>query len=493
MDRLWGSMADVNFQRLFDALSSPHMVLDREWRFVAANAAYERVTMRRREELMGRGLFELFPNEGEGGRRLKASFSRVFETGETDTVAFIPYDIPRPEAQGGGMEKRYWTATHIPIRDAGGAIAFLMQNTVDVTDIVRLREAANLPFRSGETQLLERAREAEEQHRALMAESADFRRLFQQAPGFFAVLSGPDHVFTFANDAYARLVGERALVGKPVREALPEIEGQGFLEMLDAVYASGEPAGGEAMRVMLRRTPGQPLQESFLDFSYDAIRDAHGRITGVFVQGMDRTETVRTQRRQRLLLDELNHRVKNTLASVQSIASQTLRSAPDLATARRSFEARIMALSNAHNLLSREEWSSAELRTLLDNGLAAYDESRLELDGPAVMLTPKASIAVALVVHELATNAAKYGALSNDTGTVGLRWRVAAAGEGLSVEWRERGGPPVSPPTRRGFGSRIIEGFIAGELGGTCDVDYAPEGFSCRLALPGDAVLGVWR
>src|SRR5690606_12113103 len=118
-----------------------------------------------------------------------------------------------------------------------------------------------------------------------------FRNLFQQAPGFIAILSGDDHVFTFANDAYVRLIGGRDVIGMPVRKALPEIEGQGFLEMLDAVRRDGAQRGGDAARVMLRQAPGEVPQETFLDFTYSAIRDANGDITGVFVQGMDRTET----------------------------------------------------------------------------------------------------------------------------------------------------------------------------------------------------------
>ncbi|WP_171904824.1 PAS domain-containing protein, partial [Hoeflea olei] len=206
-----GRKGAIDFGDVFDLLPSPHMVLDRNHCYVAVNKAYEAAVMRGRDELIGRNLFDLFPNDGESGKRLLASLDRVFETGEADTLAYIPYDIPRPPEMGGGMEQRYWTAVHTAISDRDGVERFVLQNTVDVTDIVRLRQAASLPFRRGETQLLERAREAEEQHRALMSESAEFRRLFQLAPGFFAVLSGPDHVFTFANDAYMRLVGDRQL------------------------------------------------------------------------------------------------------------------------------------------------------------------------------------------------------------------------------------------------------------------------------------------
>lgn len=464
------------------------MILDRDFNYIAANPAYEHVTMRSKDELIGRNIFDLFPNPGEGGRRLRASFVRVFETGEPDTLAYIPYDIPRPPAQGGGMDQRYWTAVHTPLRDAEGQVIYLLQNTTDVTEIVRLRQAVSLPFRAGEAELLERAREAEKQHKTLLDESADFRRLFQMAPGFFAVLSGPQLVFTFCNDAYTRLIGGRLVVGKPVREALPEIEGQGFFEMLDHVYRTGEPRSGEAARVMIQQADDEAPHETFLDFSYDAIRDAEGAITGIFVQGMDRTESVRAMRRQKLLLDELNHRVKNTLASVQSIAAQTLRSAPTMQDARAAFEARIGALSKAHNLLSERQWSSAELETILRQELAVFDQGRAKLSGPRVVFNPKSAIALAMVIHELSTNAARYGALSHPDGSLSVTWRLERSGEAehLEMDWVERGGPEIGVPARNGFGSRIIDRIVAGELGGTYAFEYQPKGFVCCIKIASD-------
>ncbi|MEQ9447877.1 MAG: PAS domain-containing protein, partial [Rhodospirillaceae bacterium] len=154
---------------------------------------------------------------------------------------------------------------------------------------------------SAATRLIERTRETE-------ASSAEFRRLFQQAPAFFAVLSGPSHVFTFTSDSYTKLIGGRDVIGQTVAQALPEVIEQGFIEILDKVYANGHVHAAEGARVMLENEPGRPAKETFLDFSYNPIRDGAGNITGVFVQGMDRTEAVRAARRQRLLIDELNHR-----------------------------------------------------------------------------------------------------------------------------------------------------------------------------------------
>src|SRR5690606_30331849 len=145
-----------------------------------ANPAYLAATGRTLEQLRGRYVMDMFPNPGESGRRLRESFERVLATGERDTLAYLPYPIARPE---GGFSDNYWSVVHVPIADDDGKVAFVLQNTVDVTEFVRLREAASLPFASlaAETSLIERTREAE-------AASANFRRLFQQAPAFFAVL-----------------------------------------------------------------------------------------------------------------------------------------------------------------------------------------------------------------------------------------------------------------------------------------------------------------
>tara|TARA_R110002020_G_scaffold137805_3_gene307443 strand:- start:5732 stop:7213 length:1482 start_codon:yes stop_codon:yes gene_type:complete len=484
-----GQHSAIDFGDVFDSLPSPHMVLDRNHCYVAVNRAYEEVVMRGRDELIGRNLFELFPNDGESGKRLRESFNRVIETGESDTLAYIPYDIPRPPELGGGMEQRYWTAVHTPVLGKGGNERYVLQNTVDVTDIVSLRQAASLPFRRGETQLLERARQAEEQHKALLSESAEFRRLFQLAPGFFAVLSGAEHVFTFANEAYMRLVGERQLIGRTVRQAIPEVTAQGIVALLDEVYATGTPYQAEARRVMLRDPETGDMRETFLDFSYDAIRDAEGNITGVFVQGSDRSEDVKRQHRQRLLLAELNHRVKNTLASVQSIVSQTLRSASDPVTAKHDIGARLAALSKAHNLLSAQEWTSADLGEIIGQEVAVFDPERISLDGPRFTLSPRASISLAMLVHELSTNAVKYGALSSESGRVAIAWSEGPDGV-FKLVWRETGGPSAVQPERKGFGSRLIEKIVSGEFGGSYAPSYREEGFSCVLTLEAKALRG---
>ena len=480
-------MSGIDFQSLFESLPSPYMVLDRGLRYVAVNAAYEAVTMRTRDELLGQYVFDMFPEPGENGRRLAASFQRVLETGQPDTLAYLPYAIPIPEAQGGGFSWRYWTCSHTPMPGPDGKPAFIVQNTVDVTDIVRAEGGAALPFGQipEATALIQRALETDALKERLATEAEEFRRLFQQAPSMIAVLSGSDHVVTFANDALIGFLGQREFVGSPLRESLPYLAAQSFMDWLDQVYRTGTPVAGNGVPIRVER-PGVPAADHYVDFAFHPIFDDAGGVKGVFVLGMDRTKMVEADQRQRILLDELNHRVKNTLATVQSIAKQTLKDAESPATARASFEARIMALSHAHDLLSRSSWAGADLRTLLTRELKPYGIDRARLDGEPVRLAPRAAVALGMVAHELATNAAKFGALSNGDGRIAAEWRLEEgnAGRMLSLNWREQGGPRVGPPGKRGFGSRLIAMSLEGELGGKTDLRFDPDGLKCNISIP---------
>jgi two-component sensor histidine kinase len=193
---------------------------------------------------------------------------------------------------------------------------------------------------------------------------------------------------------------------------------------------------------------------------------------------------------QQLLLNELNHRVKNTLATVQSIAMQTSRNAHEPARFAEAFTARIGALARAHELLSEASWDGALLRDVIRQTLAPYvaqsGEGRVSLAGPAIHLGPNAAVTLNMAFHELATNAAKYGALSVDAGRVEVTWRLEdGAGPAiLGLEWRETGGPPVTEPVRRGFGSRLIEQALAREFEGEAELSFVPAGVICRMRLP---------
>ncbi|NIX77048.1 sensor histidine kinase [Microvirga terricola] len=208
---------------------------------------------------------------------------------------------------------------------------------------------------------------------------------------------------------------------------------------------------------------------------------------GVF---QDVTSRRKADEQQRFLLDELNHRVKNTLATVQSIASQTLRSSPEPITFKEAFEGRLMALSKTHDLLTRNSWRDADLRDIAKQELAPYrrkHDERVVIQGPAVDLPAPYAINFGLVLHELVTNAAKYGALSTPAGHLELRWKVAPGVNKkpeLQFQWRELDGPPVASPTHQGFGSRLIRRSIEGELSGEVVIHFGATGISYDIAVP---------
>ena len=203
----------------------------------------------------------------------------------------------------------------------------------------------------------------------------------------------------------------------------------------------------------------------------------------------DIQERHQAEEHQRLLINELNHRVKNTLATVQAIAYQTLKGDIPLAEARSRFEARLLALSRAHNLLTEENWEGAPIwRVILDSVAHLSEEKgRFCLDGAPLWLAPRAALALALACHELSTNAVKYGALSSDKGHVDVRWWQE--GDMLRIDWKEKDGPPVAPPAGRGFGSRLIERGLAGDLEGRAHLDFEPDGLHCVIQAPLAAVL----
>jgi len=233
----------------------------------------------------------------------------------------------------------------------------------------------------------------------------------------------------------------------------------------------------------------------WLSVRSSSVRAADGDLLYVVRVVQDITERKAAERRQRLLMDELNHRVKNTLATVQSLASQTVRGAESPQAFRERFEGRLIALSKAHDQLTQHHWESADLRELLAGSLAPYAGSgpeRVVLRGEDVMLRPRAVLTLAMAVHELTTNAAKYGALSHPNGCIEVRWQPAPAADGgscLQFDWSESSGPPVVEPQRRGFGTRFIEGSIAAELGGQARLVFAPEGLRCEIVIPWHAAV----
>lgn len=231
---------------------------------------------------------------------------------------------------------------------------------------------------------------------------------------------------------------------------------------------------------------------SALDGEYHVLQthaeprlSASGELLGMIGVNIDISERQRADAQRELLLAELNHRVKNTLAVVQAMAHQTFRNVPR--EPRQAFESRLLALSATHNLLTASNWESAALSDIAADTLqpgGAY-KGRVEISGPRLLLPPREALALAMALHELMTNAVKYGALSNDKGRVNLRWsRSGGAAPSLRIDWDESGGPPVKAPERRGFGTVLLQRSLEEDLGGTVELNYRPEGFTCAVDLP---------
>lgn len=440
------------------------------------------------------------------------------------------------------------------------------------------------------------------------AELERLAQMFEQAPVIITLMEGPEHRYVLSNARHRALLGRDDVVGKTVRDIQAEVATQPLIELLDQVYATGEPFIGRAVPLPVPDAGGRS-QIRLLDVVLQPIADRDGRGSGIFILASDVTESAaaeaalkesegrlsialavarlgafewdtatnavtlddrareifgfgpeegrtaedlfariepqdfarlrgkvqaaiaapsrleveyairlpdgssrtvvslsdavggegqplrlvgvfddvteqrRNEEQQRLLINELNHRVKNTLATVQSIAAQTRRSAGDPEAAYEAFVERLVALSRSHDVLTREHWRGAGLKEIVGQSLRAFagpKGERFTVAGPPARLTPQAALAIGMAMHELATNAAKYGALSAPRGRVTVEWTLTPDDE-LTLTWREWDGPPVVTPNHRGFGSRLLRQGLARELAGEVRLDYRPKGVVCTI------------
>lgn len=270
-----------------------------------------------------------------------------------------------------------------------------------------------------------------------------------------------------------------------------------YEQLLEAILPEDRPRMHAAVRACL---------ETGVDYDIEyRVRWPRGDVRWVQIRGqtfysldrtplamagvsIDVTDRKRNEEHRALLADELNHRVKNSMATMQSIAHQTLRHATSLDDARKTLDARLQSLSLAHDVLTRVSWVGAPLADVVEAALRAFRggaEQRFHIGGPEVWLTPRLTLALSMTLHELATNAVKYGALSTDRGCVTLRWEVEGERPAqLRMRWEEAGGPEVVAPTRKGFGSRLVERALTAEVGGATAIDYARSGVIFTLEAP---------
>ena len=303
-----------------------------------------------------------------------------------------------------------------------------------------------------------------------------YRRIFEQTSDLI-LTTDLDRFITDCNPSAAAAVGlgRDEVIGRRTSEF---ISPEDFDRGTEAMREKLERGGTTRYDVRVRGKSGDWM---FWEINSGLTYGEDGTPVGLHVVGRDISDRKRFERQQQILVGELNHRVKNTLAIVQSLAHQTF--AKEGGSAIASFEGRLQALAAAHNLLTSKNWEAASMAEVVGEALAPFcTDGRCIAEGPTLMLPPSTAVALALATHELATNAAKYGALSNDTGQVSVRWAIE--GDTLTFTWREEGGPAVAPLSRTGFGTKLIKRTLAAELRGKAELEFEPGGVVCRVEAP---------
>jgi PAS domain S-box-containing protein len=285
----------TDFAALFNATPAACMVVAPDFTIVAVNDAHLEATGAVRKEIVGRGIFEAFPDNpdhvnGDGVSNIRASMLRVLQTRRRDVMPIQRYDVPTQGRPEDGFTVRYWKPIHFPILDHQGEVSYIVQHVENVTqtmtDTARAEEMR--------TEISVQAQQ--------ISSLRDIADLLEQAPVFMAMVSGPEHRFTFVNNGYLKLVGYRDIVGKTVAEGLPEAVDQGYVTLLDQVYLSGEAFSAKSAKYEFQATPGGQVNERYVDFVFQPIRDAQNALSGILVQGLDVTERVHDEKRRNALI-----------------------------------------------------------------------------------------------------------------------------------------------------------------------------------------------
>ncbi|WP_306225250.1 sensor histidine kinase [Bosea beijingensis] len=423
------------------------------------NDAYAIIAGARHPANFGMSVFEAWPEVADFNR---AVMDRVY-AGDSPSYRDLPFVFYR----NGAAEDVWLNVDYSPVLDEAGEVVGVLAIVTETTE----RMQAEMTLRRREAELAQVQKIG-----GVGGLEVDLRSGFRnrRSPEYLQIHGLPPEAVQETHEDWVRRIHpeDRATVVAHFQEAV-----QGSATAYQAEYRIIRPSDGQirwiaATAQIERGESGEPLR----------LIGAH----------RDVTERKEAEAEQRLLMQELAHRVKNTMAMIQALASQTLRSAGTLEAARETFSARLAALARAHDLLVGGRRADATVQDIAQSIIALQgDPGRFRIAGEEVVLGPKAALALTLILHELTTNAVKYGALSNDTGVVSLSWGVGEI-EGVRqfrLRWRESGGPQVAPPSRKGFGSRLIERSFPAARTGTASA-YLPEGLVFTLDAPFDA-LGV--
>ena len=387
-----------------------------------------------------------------------------------------PEDLARcAEICGGSFDRREPFRLDFRLRRADGE-----WRIIDDTGVPRFAEDGKFLGFIGSCVDVTEARRSEA---ALRASEEKYRRIFEQTSDLIFT-TDLDQVITACNPAGAAAVGvaRDGAIGRNISDFVAPEDLELTRQMLQRKLEQGGTTRYEL------RVRGAGGDWRCWEINSGLTFDEMGSPVGLHVVGRDITERKRLERHQQILVAELNHRVKNTLAIVQSLAHQTFRNDASPEATIVAFEGRLKALAVAHNLLSVQNWEAASIGDVIRSALAPFcPGDRCEAVGPEVKLPPETAVSLTLAIHELATNASKYGALANESGSVAITWNVADGR--FELLWRERGGPPVVAPKKPGFGTNMIRRTLAAEFNGVVQLNFAEAGLECRVAGPVPAAI----
>ena len=379
-------------------------------------------------------------------------------------------DVPQTVSRHGVERQTWWSFAYSSLYDETGAIAGLYCAATETTDWIEQRKAFD----------------------RLQASEASLETIVETVPVGILFAEAPSGQITRRNGRMDEIVGASSGTPKALADYASWVayDGDGTpIAPRDwplARVISGE-VDDALLHAQYQRRDGRRV---WIELACSSVRDAEGRLTGAVVAVSDIDARKTAEAMQSLMNHELSHRMKNLMAMVTAIANQTMRGATDLAAAREVLSERLIALSKAHDILLGGNTKRAPLETVVRSGVGVLDgltADQFGVSGPDVDIGSSAGLSLAMMLHELSTNAAKYGALSVETGRVDIRWSiddVADAAPHLRLEWIEAGGPPVVAPTRKGFGSRLIERGLAGAAKGSVAIDFAETGLRCRIEAP---------
>ncbi len=448
----------AELENLYDTTPVGLALIDRDLRYLRVNEMLARIDGQPIDRYVGITISEIMPQIAP---IVSPLYAQVFETGSP----VLGHEITSVMDESGDLP-RHFLADFYPV---------LIDGEVYATGIC--------------------VREVTEQKRLMdeiAASELRLTRLFDASPVFIAITEGPDHVFTYSNPANEEMTGHRSLIGRSLIEAFPEFHDGPVENLYDEAYKSAE-------RVTVPELPGpgdpdaaEP-RDLWLSLTLEPNRNAEGEATGLISFAYDITEQVEARKdiekqndHQRLLLGELQHRVKNTLSTIRAISRMLLPGSDDLRTFHDRLSARLGALARTHDLLTDAQWTTLDLAQIVRQEAKPYvgeGAPRVTVSGDDVILGSQRATSLGMAIHELMTNAAKHGALSTDEGTVSVETEIR---EGrVHVRWIEAGGPPVPPEDARGagFGTFVLSRVLTSDLGADVEARWAPDGLRYDISF----------